>query len=143
MDAAAAQQELQEAAEEIRQAMVPIIRETIRSLNQRAINELLFIQPISQLIKARFIRNEQPLILAQKISARIKQIGTENRYDPQVINLLAVTIATVAGLYIKIEDIKEEIEEHIRIVLNPAEGIELPVSVAAQAASGARFNEEE
>ena len=143
MDAAAAQQELQEAAEEIRQAMVPIIRETIRSLNQRAINELLFIQPISQLIKARFIRNEQPLILAQKISARIKQIGTENRYDPQVINLLAVTIATVAGLYIKIEDIKEEIEEHIRIVLNPAEGVELPVSVAAQAASGARFNEEE
>lgn len=143
MDAAAAQQELQDAAEEIRQAMVSIIRETIRSLNQRAINELLFIQPISQLIKARFIRNETPLILAQKISARIKQIGTENRYDPQVINLLAVTIATVAGLYIKMEDIKEEIEEHIRIILNPAEGVELPVSVAAQAASVARFNEEE
>lgn len=143
MDAAAAQQELQDAAEEIRQAMVPIIRETIRSLNQRAINELLFIQPISQLIKARFIRNEIPLTLAQKISARIKQIGTENRYDPQVINLLAVTIATVAGLYIKIEDIKEEIEEHIGIALEPAEGIELPVSVAAQAASGARFNQEE
>jgi hypothetical protein len=139
----AAQQELQDAAEEIRQAMIPIIRESIRSLNQRAINELLFIQPISQLIKARFIRNEQPLILAQKISARIKQIGTENRYDPQVINLLAVTIATVAGLYIKIEDIKEEIEEHIEIALEPAEGVELPLSVAAQAASGARFNQEE
>jgi len=143
MDAATAQQELQDAAEEIRQAMIPIIRESIRSLNQRAINELLFIQPISQLIKARFIRNEQPLILAQKISARIKQIGTENRYDPQVINLLAVIIATVAGLYIKIEDIKEEIEEHIEIALEPAEGVELPVSVAAQAASGARFNQEE
>jgi len=143
MDAATAQQELQDAAEEIRQAMIPIIRESIRSLNQRAINELLFIQPISQLIKARFIRNEQPLILAQKISARIKQIGTENRYDPQVINLLAVIIATVAGLYIKIEDIKEEIEEHIEIALEPAEGVELPVSVAAQAAGRARFNQEE
>ena len=143
MDATAAQQEIAAKAEEIRREMVLIIRETIRSLNQRAINELLFTGPISQLIKARFIRNDQPLILAQKISARIKQIGIENRYDPQVINLLAVTIATVAGLYIKIEDIKEEIEEHIRIVLNPAEGLELPVSVAAQAASGARFNEEE
>ena len=120
MDAAAAQQEIAAKAEEIRVEMVTIIRETIRSLNQRAINELLFTGPISQLIKARFIRNETPLILAQKISARIKQIGTENRYDPQVINLLAVTIATVAGLYIKIEDIKEEIQEHIRIVLNPA-----------------------
>ena len=143
MDAAAAQQEIAAKAEEIRVEMVTMIRETIRSLNQRAINELLFIQPISQLIKARFIRNEQPLALSQKISARIKQIGTENRYDPQVINLLAVTIATVAGLYIKIEDIKDEIEEHIRIVLNPAEGVELPVSAAAQAAGKPRFNEEE
>ena len=143
MDAAAAQQEIAAKAEEIRVEMVTIIRETIRSLNQRAINELLFTGPISQLIKSRFIRNETPLILAQKISARIKQIGTENRYDPQVINLLAVTIATVAGLHIRIEEIKDEIEEHIRIVLNPAEGVELPVSVAAQAASVARFNEEE
>jgi hypothetical protein len=143
MDAAAAQQQLEEAAEEIRESMIPIIRETIRSLNQRAINELLFIQPISQLIKTRFIRNEQPLLLAQKTSARIKQIGTENRYDPQVINLLAVTIATVAALHIRIEDIKEEIQEHIRIALNPAEGVEMPISVAAQAASEARFNEEE
>jgi hypothetical protein len=143
MDAAAAQQQLEEAAEEIRKSMIPIIRETIRSLNQRAINEILFIGPISQLIKTRFIRNEQPLLLAQKTSARIKQIGTENRYDPQVINLLAVTIATVAGLYIKIEDIKEEIQEHIRIALHPAEGAEIPLSVAAQAAGEARFNEEE
>jgi hypothetical protein len=143
MDAAAAQEQIAATAEEIRQAMVPIIRETIRSLNQRAINELLFIQPISQLIKARFIRNEQPLILAQKISARIKQIGTENRYDPQVINLLAVTIATVAALHIRIEEIKDEIEEHIGMVLRPAEGVEMPISVAAQAASEARFNEEE
>jgi len=143
MDAAAAQQQIAAKAEEIRIEMVTIIRETIRSLNQRAINELLFIQPISQLIKARFIRNEQPLLLAQKISARIKQIGTENRYDPQVINLLAVTIATVAGLHIRIEEIKDEIEEHIGIALERAEGVELPVSVAAQAASEARFNEEE
>lgn len=143
MDAAAAQQEIAAKAEEIRVEMVTIIRETIRSLNQRAINELLFTGPISQLIKARFIRNESPLILAQKISARIKQIGTENRYDPQIINLLAVTLATVAGLHIRIEEIKDEIEEHIRIVLNPAEGVEMPVSVTAQAASVARFNEEE
>ena len=143
MDAAAAQQEIAAKAEEIRIEMVTLIRESIRSLNQRAINELLFTGPISQLIKSRFIRNEQPLAIAQKISARIKQIGTENRYDPQVINLLAVTIATVAGLHIRTEEIKDEIEEHIRIVLNPAEGVELPVSIAAQAASVARFNEEE
>ena len=143
MDANAAQQEIAAKAEEISVEMVLIIRETIRSLNQRAINELLFTGPISQLIKSRFIRNDQPLALAQKISARIKQIGTENRYDPQVINLLAVTIATVAGLHIRIEEIKDEIEEHIRIVLRPAVGVELPVSVAAQAASGARLNEEE
>ena len=143
MDAAEAQQEIAAKAEEIREEMVTLIRETIRSLNQRAINEVLFIKPISQLIKARFIRNEQPLILAQKISARIKQIGTENRYDPQVINLLAVTIATVAGLHIRIEEIKDEIEEHIGIALRPAEGVELPVSVAAQAAGRARFNQEE
>jgi len=143
MDAAAAQQQIQDAAEELRAEMVTLIRETIRSLNQRAINEVLFTGPISQLIKVRFIRNETPLILAQKISARIKQIGTENRYDPQVINLLAVTIATVAGLHIRIEEIKDEIEEHIGMVLRPAEGVELPVSVAAQAAGRARFNQEE
>ena len=143
MDAAEAQQEIAAKADEIRVEMVTMIRETIRSLNQRAINELLFTGPISQLIKTRFIRNDQPLILAQKTSARIKQIGTENRYDPQVINLLAVTIATSAGLHIRIEDIKEEIQEHIRIALEHAEGVVVPVSVAAQAASRARFNEEE
>jgi hypothetical protein len=143
MDAGAAQQQIQEAAEELRVEMVTLIRETIRSLNQRAINEVLFIGPISTLIKARFIRNEIPLILAQKISARIKQIGNENRYDPQVINLLAVTIATVAGLHIRIEEIKDEIEEHIGMVLRPAEGVELPISVAAQAAGRPRFNQEE
>jgi hypothetical protein len=143
MDAGAAQQQIQEAAEELRVEMVTLIRETIRSLNQREINEVLFIGPISTLIKVRFIRNEIPLILAQKISARIKQIGNENRYDPQVINLLAVTIATVAGLHIRIEEIKDEIEEHIGMVLRPAEGVGLPISVAAQAAGRPRFNQEE
>jgi hypothetical protein len=142
MDANAAQQEIAAKAEEIRVEMVTIIRESIRSLNQRAINELLFTGPISQLIKTRFIRNEQPLALAQKISARIKQIGIENRYDPQVINLLAVTIATVAGVYIKVEEIKDEIEEHIRIITDPEEGDEAPTSVAATAAAAPRFNQE-
>jgi hypothetical protein len=142
MDANAAQQEIAAKAEEIRVEMVTIIRESIRSLNQRAINELLFTGPISQLIKSRFIRNDQPLALAQKTSARIKQIGIENRYDPQVINLLAVTIATVAGLHIRIEEIKDEIEEHIRIILDPHEGDEAPTSIAAAAAQAPQFNEE-
>lgn len=142
MDANAAQQEIAAKAEEIRVEMVTIIRESIRSLNQRAINELLFTGPISQLIKSRFIRNDQPLALAQKTSARIKQIGIENRYDPQVINLLAVTIATVAGLHIRIEEIKDEIEEHIRIILDPREGDEAPTSIAAAAAQAPQFNEE-
>jgi hypothetical protein len=143
MDAAAAQQEIEAAAGEIREAMIPIIRESIRSLNQRAIDETVFIRPVSELIRARVIRGDQPLALAQKTSAMIKRIGSERRYDSQVINLLAVTIATVAGLYIKIEDIKDEIEQHIQIALEPAEGVELPISVAAQAAGGARFNQEE
>jgi hypothetical protein len=143
MDAAAAQQELEAAAGEIRDAMIPIIRESIRSLNQRAIDETVFIRPVSELIRVSVIRGIQPLALAQKTSAMIKRLGTERRYDPQVINLLAVTIATVAGLYIKIEDIKDEIEQHIGIVLHPAEGVELPISVAAQAASRPRFNQEE
>ena len=142
MDANAAQQQIAAKAEEIRVEMIPIIRESIRSLNQRAINELLFTGPISQLIKSRFIRNEQPLALAQKTSARIKQLGIENRYDPQVINLLAVTIATVAGVYIRIEEIKDEIEEHIRIITEPVEGDEAPTSVAATAAAAPRFNQE-
>ena len=143
MDAAAAQREIEAAAGEIRDAMIPIIRETIRSLNQRAINERFFTGPVSELIRTRVIRGDQPLALAQKVSATIKRLGGDNRYDSQVINLLAVTIATVAGLYIKLEDIKDEIEQHIEIALNPAEGVELPVSVAAQAASRAGFNEEE
>jgi len=142
MDANAAQQEIAAKAEEIRVEMVTIIRESIRSLNQRAINELLFTGPISQLIKSRFIRNDQPLALAQKTSARIKQIGIENRYDPQVINLLAVTLATVAGLHVRIEEIKDEIEEHIRIILHPQEGDEAPTSIAAAAAQAPQFNEE-
>ena len=143
MDAAAAQQEIEAAAGEIREAMIPIIRESIRSLNQRAIDETVFIRPVSELIRVRVIRGDQPLALGQKTSAMIKRIGSERRYDSQVINLLAVTIATVAGLYIKIEDIKDEIEEHIRIILEPAEGVELPISVAAQAAGRPRFNQEE
>ena len=125
-------------ANRIATAMQGYTRDSIAHMNENQVPELL-IQPllfrsIGELVKTRFIQGDQPLAVAQKVSNAIKRIGYDNRYDPEITNLLAVTLATIAGVRFELFNIADEINEHINIVLHPQAGDELPVSEAARAA---------
>jgi len=126
-------------ANRIANEMIGYITHAIEHMNENQVPELLiqdglFIRPISNLVKNRFIQDDQPLAVAQKVSNEVKRIGYNNRYDPEITNLLAVTLATIAGVRFELFNIADEIDEHINIVLHPAAGDELPVSEAALAA---------
>ena len=113
-------------------------RDSIARMNENQVHELLIqdglFRSIGELVKTRFIQGDQPLAVAQKVSNAIKRIGYDNRYDPEITNLLAVTLATIAGVRFELFNIAGEIDEHINIVLHPQAGDELPVSEAARAA---------
>ena len=136
--AAAAANPIEREAEAIRVEMVRYISETVALMNQNQVPELLIernlFASIPTLVKTRFIQGDQPIAVSQKVSIAVKRIGHENRYDPQITNLLAVTLACIAGVRFELFNIIDTITEDIEIVLRPQPGDELPTSAAARTA---------
>jgi len=129
---------IQQEGEAIRVEMVRYISETVAHMNLNQVPELLIdrnlFSALPLLIKTRFIQGDQPIAISQKVSITVKRLGFENGYDPQITNLLAVTLATIAGVRFELFNIIDTITEDIEIVLRPQPGNELPTSAAARAA---------
>jgi hypothetical protein len=136
--AAAAADPIEREAETIRVEMVRHISETVAHMNLNQVPELLIernlFASIPILVKTRFIQGDQPIAISQKVSIAVKRIGFENRYDPQITNLLAVALATIAGVRFELFNLIDTITEDIEIVLHPQPGDELPTSTAARTA---------
>jgi len=147
MAAVAPADPIEQEAETIRIEMIRYLSETVAHMNLNQVPELLIDRTlfgtIPTLVKTRFIQGDQSLSIAQKVSNTIKRIGFENRYDPEITNLLAVTLASIAGVRFELFNIIDTIKEDIEIVLHPQPGSELSTSAAGRAAAAPRFNDDE
>ena len=140
---AAAVNPLEAVADTLRASMrqdIRIIADTINGSLQRElhIDRNLFVEPVANLIRMKFMDGVQSLTIAQKVSTLIKQMAADRNYDPSITNLFATSVATVIGTRIKLMEFKDEVEEHINAVQNPQPNVEPPNSAVTRAMLAAR-----
>ena len=135
---AAAVNPLEADADALRASMrqdIRIIADTINGSLQRElhIDRNLFVEPIANLIRMKFMDGVQSLTIAQKVSTLIKRMAADRNYDPSITNLFATSVATVIGTRIKLMEFKDEVEEHINAIQNPQPNVEPPNSAVTRA----------
>ena len=134
--------EVEAVADALRASMrqdIRIIADTINGSLQRElhIDRNLFVEPIANLIRMKFMDGVQSLTIAQKVSTLIKRMAADRNYDPSITNLFATSVATVIGTRIKLmefkDDVEDEVEEHINAIQNPQPNVEPPNSAVTRA----------
>ena len=135
---AAAVNPLEADADALRASMrqdIRIIADTINGSLQRElhIDRNLFVEPVANLIRMKFMDLVQSLTIAQEVSTLIKRMAADRNYDPSITNLFATSVATVIGTRIKLMEFKDEVEEHINAIQNPQPNVEPPNSAVTRA----------